>query len=198
MSNVPKSKRKKTDFETTMQLRKLRGDITQIMIFDFGYDPERYQKTINKMKERFKNLKNADEVIQRMQMKHDSFYSQFIYKETEVILDIWQNIAREFEMGNTIFPTGAALMEEYKERRIHFDNCIGSLHTLRLELQYIAETLPSNKNRYDNIAERILSCISMVKGVRQSSNRFLKAKPDKSKKRPEDKSQEVSSESSDS
>ena len=181
MSNVPKSKRKKTDFETTKQLTRLRADITQIIILDFGYDPEKYQKMIDKAKERFSHLKNADDVIRRMQTKHDSFYSQFIYKETDVILDIWQKIASEFEMGNSIFPTGAALMEEYKERRLHFDRAIGHLHSLRLELQYIAETLPVDKNKYDRLAERIIVLTSMVKGVRQSSNRFLKEKNKKTK-----------------
>ena len=174
MSNVPKSKRKKTDFETTKQLTRLRADITQIVILDFGYDPEKYQKMIDKAKDRFLHLKNADDVIRRMQTKHDSFYSQFIYKETDIILDIWQKIASEFEMGNSIFPTGTALMEEYKERRLHFDRAIGYMHCLRLELQYIAETLPVDKNKYDRLAERIIRLTSMIKGVRQSSNRFIK------------------------
>ena len=69
MSNVPKSKRKKTDFETTKQLTRLRADITQIVILDFGYDPEKYQKMIDKAKDRFLHLKNADDVIRRMQTK---------------------------------------------------------------------------------------------------------------------------------
>ena len=182
MSNVPKSKRKKTDFETTKTMHQLRADITQMIMLDFGYDPEKYQKMIEKFKVRFQNLPNNEEIVGRMQTKHDSFYSQFIYKETEIILDIWQKIVSEFEMGNTLFPSGVALMEEYKERRIHFDRCIGYLHSLRLELQFIAETLPVNINKYENIAERIKQLVAMVKGVRQSSNRFLKPKKTKTEK----------------
>jgi len=202
MSNVPKSKRKKHDFETTKELRRLRKDITEAIILDFGYDPEKYEKMIAKFETRFQNLPNSDDVIRRMKIKHDSFYSQFIYKETEIVLDLWQRITSEFEMGNSIFPDGAALMEEYKERRIHFDRTIGLLHSLRLELQFIAETLPVDMNKYDNLAIRIKNLVSMVKGVRQSSNRFLKTKPDKAKNKKSEKpakkeeSNEAGSESS--
>jgi hypothetical protein len=174
MSNVVKSKRRKHDFETTKQMHALRRDITEAMIIDFGYDPERHQKMIERYAMRFQNIPNNEEIIRRMKTKHDSFYSQFIYKETEIVLDIWKDIVKEFEMGNSIFPTGKALMEEYKERRLHFDRCIGHIHSMRLELQYIAETLPCDKNKYDNFAERLKTLSSLVKGVRQASNRFLK------------------------
>ena len=183
MSNVVKSKRKKHDFETVKQMRGLRHDITQAMVIDFGYDPEKYQKMIEKFAVRFQNVPNHEKVINRMQIKHDSFYQQFVYKETEIILDIWKDIVKEFEMGNSIFPSGQAVLEEYKERRLHLDRCIGHIHVLRLELQYIAETLPCDKNKYDNFAERLKTLIALVKGVRQASNKFLKqatsAKADK-------------------
>ena len=114
-----------------------------------------------------------------MQRRHDSFYDMVIAKESDVVMGIWRSISSEFEMGNSIFPSGEALIEEYKERRLHFDRCIGYLHALRLELQFIAETLPVDKNKYDRLADRIKNLVAMVKGVRQSSNRFLSPKAKK-------------------
>ena len=47
---------------------------------------------------------------------------------------------------------------------------------LKSEIQFIGETLPVDKNKYDNLATRIEELVGLVKGVRQASNRFLKAK----------------------
>jgi len=178
VSNVPKSKRKQHDFETTRQMTQLRRDITEAVINDFGYDADRYQKMIDRYAYARRDQENVEATVAKMQAKHDSFYDAFIEDETRVIMQIWRDIVMEFELGNSIFPSGEALLEEYNERRLHFDRCIGHIRVLRSELQFIAETLPVNKNKYDNLAERIVALIALVKGVRQSSNRFLKAKPD--------------------
>ena len=178
MSNVPKSRRKQHDFETTRQMTQLRKDITEAVINDFGYDTDRYQKMIDRYAYARRDQPNVAETVAKMQAKHDSFYDAFIEDETRVVMQIWRDIVKEFELGNAIFPSGKALLAEYCERRLHFDRCIGHIRVLRSELQFIAETLPVDKNKYDNLAERIISLIALVKGVRQSSNRFLKATPD--------------------
>ena len=176
MSNVPKSRRKKHDFEAAKEMKALRKDMTEIIINDFGYDAERYQRMIDRYLEAHKNNVNIEQSISRMQIKHDGFYEKFIEKETADVLNMWRNIVSEFEMGNSIFPSGETKFAEYCERRLHFDRCVGHLKTLRAEMQYIAETLPVDKNKYDNLGERIKSLTAIVKGVRQASNKFLKAK----------------------
>ena len=178
MSNVPKSKRKKHDFETTRQMMQLRRDITEIAINDFGFDADRYQKMIDRYAEVRKDQPNIEATVAKMQYRHDSFYNLFIEDETQYILQVWRDIVREFEAGNSIFPSGESLMEEFCERRLHFDRCIGYIRDLQSEIQYVAETLPVDHNKYDNLAERIKALIALVKGVRQSSNRFLKTKTD--------------------
>ena len=65
---------------------------------------------------------------------------------------------------------------EFCEKRKHLDNAIGYLYCLKQELQYIAETLPSDKNRYITIIEDIAREVSLIKGVRRSANKFLKKK----------------------
>lgn len=178
MSNVPKSKRKKHDFETTKQMTLLRKDITELAINDFGYDPDRYQKMIDRYARARKDQPNVEVTVSKMQFKHDTFYDAFIVDETEYIIGVWRDIVREFEIANSIYPSGAARLAEFCERRIHLDRCIGHIRDLKTELQYIAETLPVDKNKYDNLADRIMALIALVKGVRQASNKFLKAKTD--------------------
>ena len=82
-------------------------------------------------------------------------------------------MVREFEHGNSIFPSGEALLVEYCERRKHLNNAIGYLFTLKQELQYIADTLPGDKNRYDAIIADVTEEIALIKGVRKAANKYL-------------------------
>lgn len=177
MSTTPKSKRKKHDFLTTKEMTALRKEITELAMNDFGYDRERYGKQIARFREARANDPNIEKTVEKMRFKQESFYDEFIQFETIEILEIWRHIASEFERGNSIYPTGEALLEEYKERRLHLDRCIGYLFDLQVEIEYIGQTLPVNKNRYDNLADKIKDLVGKVKGVRQASNRFLKALP---------------------
>ena len=69
-------------------------------------------------------------------------------------------------------------MEEYTERRLHIDKAIGHMYSLKQELEYIAEILPSDKNRFKSITEEIQKEVTLMKGVRRAANKFLKAKKD--------------------
>ena len=45
---------------------------------------------------------------------------------------------------------------------------------LQDELQYIAESLPADKNKYMDIVLEVEALFNMIKALRQSDNRFLK------------------------
>ena len=47
---------------------------------------------------------------------------------------------------------------------------------LQDELQYIAEVLPADKNKYTNLVLEVQQLFDMIKKLRQSDNRFLKEK----------------------
>ena len=56
------------------------------------------------------------------------------------------------------------------------------MNCLKQELCYIAETLPGDKNRYDNITAEIKEEIALIKGVRKAANKYLTGK---NKEKPE-------------
>ena len=174
MSSVPKSRRSPHDFETPTKLRKVRAKVTELAINDFGYDKERVELKIKKFEESVVNFERKEEIVASMRRKNESFFTNFVEKETDVVLDIIRNATIEFESGNSIYPSGAALMAEFRERRRHLDEAVGWLHCLKQELQYIAETLPGDKNRYVNVSDEIEELIRMVKGVRRAANKFIK------------------------
>ena len=177
MSNVPKSHRKEHDFVAVHNLIKLRRDITELAIYDFGYDKDKYEKSIKNFEDRLKldDDKKA-QVIAKMRKKNESYFADFVEEETTVTRDLMRKAVFEFEMGNSLFPSGDAVLMEFCEKRKHLNNAIGYLYCLKQELQYIAETLPSDKNRYITIIEDIAREVSLIKGVRRSANKFLKKK----------------------
>lgn len=65
-------------------------------------------------------------------------------------------------------------MSEFEERRLEMDRALVCCNKLQDELQYIAETLPADKNRYMAIVLEVEKEFEMIKALRQSDNRFLK------------------------
>jgi hypothetical protein len=190
MSSVPKSRREKHDFMASHKLREIRKLVTELAINDFGYDKDRLEKKIKRFEDGLTNMdpeRKAD-IVRRMREKNESYYANFVAEETIETRKILRKITQEFELGNSIFPSGDALLMEYCEKRKHLDNAIGWLYCLKQELQYIAETLPGDKNRFEYLTgvqedERgeIENEISLIKGVRRAANKFLKAKKKKNK-----------------
>ena len=186
MSNVPLGKRDKREnedgsakdpFLASHHLKILRKEITDLMLLDFGFDKSRRDKEIERYAQRFSYLENADEVVERYRKKAEAFQYWFIDHECNKVIEIMQRIVQEFEWGNSIFPTqGPALLMEYCERRKHLTDAAGLCNVLKQEIQYIAETLPVDKNKYDRFSEACEYQISLIKGVRQAGNKFLKAK----------------------
>ena len=181
MSNVPKSRREEHDFIATHNLRALRKAVTEIALYDFGYDKDRYEQRIQKFSEYLDktDCKDKEAVIAKMRLKNETFFTDFVEEETRITRQIMRDAVAEFEMGNSIYPSGEALKAEYNERRLHLDRAIGYLYVLKQELQYIAETLPCDKNKYDGIIQEIKKEVSLIKGVRRATNKFLKKTSEK-------------------
>ena len=101
----------------------------------------------------------------------DSFSSWFIKRERDRVADFCQGITEHLRAANTIWPT---YMNEFEERRLEMDRALVCCNKLQDELQYIAETLPADKNKYMNIVLDIQNLFEKIKALRHSDNRFLK------------------------
>lgn len=179
---VPKGKRKESKFEAQHHFYRLRADVTNLMLLDFGFSEEKYRKHIERYRETHAKTGNVDEVVERYQKKCDSFKKWFIDRECDAVLEILRRIGREFTLGNSIYPSETpAKVMEFCERRKHIDEAIAQCYVLKQELQYIISSLPVNINRYERLAVDIDKQIALYKGVRQSDNRLLKKKAGKAK-----------------
>lgn len=179
---VPKGKRKESKFEAQHHFYRLRADVTNLMLLDFGFSEEKYRKHIERYRETHAKTGNVGEVVERYRKKCDSFKKWFIDKECDAVLEILRRIGCEFTLGNSIYPSETpAKFMEFCERRKHIDEAIAQCYVLKQELQYIISSLPVNINRYERLAVDIDKQIALYKGVRQSDNRLLKKKAGKAK-----------------
>lgn len=85
--------------------------------------------------------------------------------------DLCCDIAQHLRGANTIWPT---YRFEYKDRRGELNQALKCCNKLQDELQYIAESLPADKNKYMDIVLEVEALFNMIKALRQSDNRFLK------------------------
>lgn len=170
--SVIKRKRKPSQFEVFHHLYKLRRDITDLLLRDFGYSFHKQEKNLMK---RFRN-RPYDELsdseknqYDRLKARWTAFDEWFIRDERQVIVDCLREITKHVYIANSIYPT---VPEELIQRRIHQDEAIGQCYRLTQELQYAIETLPVDVNVYTRFGEAIQTEINLIKGWRKSDNKF--------------------------
>ena len=173
---VPAGKREQSRFEAEHHFVKLRREVTNLILCDFGFHEEKYRKQIDRYRQTHSATPNVDEITARWEAKCESFKAWYIDEEGRAVIDILRRISTDFTIGNGIFPSEShAKLLEYLQRRYHINKAIGNCYALKREIQYVIETLPVDINKYERFAQMIDHQIKLYKGVRQASNKFLKA-----------------------
>lgn len=173
--SVVKSKRKESQFEVFHHLVKMRKEVTDLLLRDFGFDADKAAK--NTMKtfggRKYEELSNSEkERYDKLTKRNAAFIEWFILDERKVIIDCIRAITEETFVANSIYPT---CTEELIERRLHQDRAIGECYRLTQELQYAIETLPVDVNKYLRFADMIQTEINLLKGWRKADNKFKRA-----------------------
>lgn len=173
---MPRMKKKKgtSDFDVFTSVNKLRKDITDLLLRDFGYSIKKSDKNIQKMfsGKPYEELNESQKLrYESIQKRNQAFENWYIESERNTIIACLREITKEVYMANSIYPT---CIEEYKERRIHQDRSIGHCFRLVVELQDAISTLPVDINAYTRFSEQIQEVINLLKGWRKSDNRFLR------------------------
>lgn len=173
--SVLKSKRKESQFEVFHHLTKMRKEVTDLLLRDFGYDLGRANKRISNMfgNRSYEELTPDEKVrYEKLSEKNKAFDEWFVKDQRQTVVDCLRTITSEVYTANSIYPT---YMEELVERRLHQDRAIGQCYRLTQELQYAIETLPVDVNKYLRFATMIQTEINLLKGWRKSDNKFKRA-----------------------
>ncbi len=173
--SVLKSKRKPSQFEVFHHLNKLRKEITDLLLRDFGYSFEKAEARLLKQfgGRTLEQLTEAErERYEKTKQRLEAFDDWFIYDQRQVIVNCLRDITKEVYIANSIYPT---VMEELVQRRLHQEEAIGHCYRLTQELQYAIETLPVNVNLFLRFGEAIQTEINLIKGWRKADNKFKRA-----------------------
>ena len=172
--SVVKRKRNKSTFEVFHHLTKMRKDITDLLLRDFGYDFDKFRKQLDRKfgNKSYEEMSDAQRIAYSKQLNRaDEFNAWYIMQERSTIIECLHAINAHVYVANSIYPSKP---EELTERRLHQDLAIGQCFRLVQELQYAIETLPVNVNVYLRFEEQIQKEINLIKGWRQSDNKFKK------------------------
>lgn len=171
---VPKGKRKESQFEVFHHFYKMRREITDLLLRDFGYSVKKSENHLGKMfgGRTYEELDdNENEHYKKRKARNEAFEEWFILDRRNCVMDCLRNIQEYIFMANSIYPS---YIEELIERRIFQDKAIGQCNRLIQELQYTIETLPVNIDKYIRFSDSIQREISLLKGWRKSDNKFKK------------------------
>jgi hypothetical protein len=165
--SVLKSKRSLSKLEFYHNARKLRKDITELLLRDFGVrDKVRKIKTEGSME-----LTIIEE-----------FPNWLIIEFRRNILRILHNLMMNIAAGNTVYPTTP---EEVVVRRQYQTAAIVNCEQLLQELMYCSDVLPIGLEKFMPFVDAVEFEIRLLKGWRKSTNKMLDDLEKKSAKESE-------------
>lgn len=168
MSEIPASQRPETKLETLDLAYDLRARITFELEQSFGYSQKILESRVKKLQRQHPDPNLEAAKIVKME---EDFGCWFIEHERERMLTLCQDISTNLRKANTIFPS---YMSEFEERRLLLDRARAACSALEDELQFIAESIPADKNRYMQIVLDCETIFNKITAIRKSDNRFLK------------------------
>lgn len=178
--SVIKAKRKPSQFEVFHHLYKLRKEITDLLLRNFGYDSEKSTKRLLKKlgKETIEELTEEQKAIyDKLKIKTESFDKWFIESERDTIVNCLRQITKEVYLANSIYPT-EEFHNELEARQLHQSLAIGYCYDLVQELQYSIETLPVDINKYTYFGNEIQTQINLIRGWKKSDRKRFRVTSD--------------------
>jgi hypothetical protein len=152
--SVLKNKRGLSKLEFYHNARKMRQDITNLLLRDFGV----HDKVI-----REKGGEDTPII--------EGFPDWLIVQFRTSMMNILRNMMMNITAGNTVYPT---TMEELAERRRYQTAAIINCEQLLQELQYCADVLPPKLEKFLPFVVSVELEIKLLKGWRKSSNELAK------------------------
>ena len=135
------------------------------------------QKRIESLEEKLTNEKTEEKILEAKEnLREERFNLWLIKNECREIATKAADLTGSLRTANTIFPDKnlPSVIVEANERRLWMDRALGACNVLQDELQYIAEAVYADKNKFTALVLDINALFNKIKKVRQADNRFLK------------------------
>ena len=160
MSDIPKSKRAYSNLEAHHKALEIRRKIAVELLASFAYSEKKLEEAVRKQTQHIQDPEHRAEAAQAIRNLEEDFACWFIKRHRDRVDDLCCDIA--------------TYRFEHKDRRGELNQALKCCNKLQDELQYIAESLPADKNKYMDIVLEVEALFNMIKALRQSDNRFLK------------------------
>ena len=107
-------------------------------------------------------------------LRNERFNLWLIKEECHAVAAHSNNLTSNLRMANTIYPDSKlpTFIAELNERRVCMDRALGTCNVLQDELQYIAEAVYADKNKFTALTLDIEALFNKIKAIRQADNRF--------------------------
>ena len=138
----------------------------ELIMHNFGFSREKYDLRIEKIK------KNNPKAAEKMINKENAFEKWYFDSVKGQLLDRITEAEKHLVIGNSIYITS---LLDYDDRRYHFTEAIGILHSLSVQLKNIIDTVPVDVNKYTRFGNQIDLIIKMIKGLKKSDNKVRKS-----------------------
>ena len=173
--SVLKSKRKTSRLEFLHTAYKIRKNITELLLRDFGVkakvrNSELYTR-INRMSP--EDTEQFLEIVDKYGIRNIvDEYPEWLISDMRVrVMSEVRFLIRNIIQANTLYPT---TMDEWTERRKYQSQAIGCCEQILQELQYILTVIDINVNKYLPYVDLIEKEIALLRAWRKSDNRLLK------------------------
>ena len=126
---------------------------------------------------RYENLISTDPAADEEKSKlkeavrAERFNIWLVKQECRTVADTAAELTGSLRSANTIYPS---YMSEFTERRNYMNKALAACNVLQDELQFIADAVYADKNKFTALALDIEALFRKIKSVRQADNRFLK------------------------
>ena len=190
--SVLKNNRGTSELEFYHTAIKLRKEITQNLLRDFGVknrdavrsknfpDDELRVKIVQeypKMELFFNKYTRMQEEIRTRDVVSEYPY-WLVFRFRDEMMDLLKQLIDNITDANSIYPIN---LHELEVRRDYQTAAIGACEKMLQELQYIITTLPVNIEKYENITNMIMQEQVLIKGWRKSDNKIRKSILDREK-----------------
>ena len=134
------------------------------------------QKRIESLEEKLANATDDKRIELKNNLREERFNHWLIKEECRIVAVKAAELTGSLRTGNSIFPDPKLpyVVAEATERRLWMDRALGACNVLQDELQYIAEAVYADKNKFTALELEIETLFKKIKSVRQADNRFLK------------------------
>lgn len=170
--SIPKHERTPSRLEAQHLARKISLEITSELARTFGYSKAKFEKHVETMTKYLPPGPDREQAAAQIREQEQDFNLWLIEQERKRMYDLSREIPLHLRAANSIWPS---CQMELDARRLELDRAIAACWKLQDELQYVAEAIPADFNKYTGIVLEIDKLVAYIKNLRKSDAKRFKA-----------------------